>query len=51
MLEKVKETVAEALDYINGLKQINEAILEDITHTNRMILDKGKEQIKKLRKN
>ena len=40
-----------AQDYINGLKQINEAILEDITHTNRMILDKGKEQIKKLRKN
>ena len=37
-----------AQDYINGLKQINEAILEDITHTNRMILDKGKEQIKKL---
>ena len=37
-----------AQDYINGLKQINEAILEDITHTNRMILDKGKEQIKNL---
>lgn len=40
-----------AQDYINGLKQINESIMEDITHTNRMILDKGKEQIKKLRKN
>lgn len=40
-----------AQDYINGLKQINEAIMEDITHTNRRILDKGKEQIKKLRKN
>lgn len=40
-----------AQDYINGLKQINEAIMEDITHTNRRILDKGKEQIKRLRKN
>ena len=40
-----------AQDYINGLKQINESIMEDITHTNRMILDKGKEQIKRLRKN
>lgn len=37
-----------AQDYINGLKQINEAIVEDITHKNKMILDKGKEQIKKL---
>lgn len=37
-----------AQDYINGLKQINESIMEDITHTNRMILDKGKEQIKNL---
>ena len=39
-----------AQDYINGLKQINEAIVEDIAHKNKMILDKSKEQIKKLTK-
>lgn len=39
-----------AQDYINGLKQINEAFVEDITHTNKKILSKGKEQIKKLTK-
>lgn len=37
-----------AQDYINGLKQINEAIMDDITHKNKMIIDKGKEQIKRL---
>ena len=39
-----------AQDYVNGLKQINEAIVEDIAHKNKMILDKSKEQIKKLTK-
>lgn len=39
-----------AQDYINGLKQINEAIVEDFTQKNKMIFDKGKEQIKKLSK-
>ena len=39
-----------AQDYINGLKQINEAIVGDIATKNKMILDKGKEQIKKLTK-
>ncbi|WP_346713465.1 diacylglycerol kinase family protein [Mediterranea massiliensis] len=39
-----------AQDYINGLKQLNEAFVEDISHKNRTILDKGKEQIKKLAK-
>ncbi len=39
-----------AQDYINGLKQLNESIVEDISQRNRMILDKGKEQIKKLTK-
>lgn len=39
-----------AQDYINGLKQINDAIVEDIAQTNRRLFDKGKEQIKKLRK-
>lgn len=37
-------------EYINGLKQKNEALVEDIAHKNKMILDKGKEQIKKLAK-
>ncbi len=39
-----------AQDYINGLKQINDALLEDLAQKNRLILDKGKEQIKKLTK-
>lgn len=39
-----------AQDYINGLKQINETLVEDITHKNKMIIDMGKEQIKKLTK-
>lgn len=39
-----------AQDYINGLKQLNEAFVEDISQKNRLILDKGKEQIKKLKK-
>ena len=39
-----------AQDYINGLKQLNETIVEDISHRNRIILDKGKEHIKKLTK-
>lgn len=39
-----------AQDYINGLKQLNEVFVEDISHKNRTILDKGKEQIKKLAK-
>lgn len=39
-----------AQDYINGLKQINEALVEDLASKNKMILDKGKEQFKKLTK-
>lgn len=39
-----------AQEYINGLKQINDAIVEDIAHKNRMILDKGKRQINRLKK-
>lgn len=39
-----------AQDYINGLKQINETFVGDITHKNKMILNKSKEQIKKLTK-
>ncbi len=48
-----KETVSvlqRAQDYINGLKQINEAFVEDIAYKNKKILNKGKEQIKKLTK-
>ena len=39
-----------AQDYINGLKQINDAFVVDIAHKNKMILDKGKRQFKKLTK-
>ena len=39
-----------AQDYINGLKQINDAFVEDLTYKNKMIIDKGKERIKKLTK-
>ena len=37
-----------AQDYINGLKQLNETIFEDIAQTNKALLGKGKNQIKKL---
>lgn len=37
-----------AQDYLSGLKQINDAIVEDIAQTNRRLIDKGKEQIKKI---
>lgn len=51
VVEKSPSNVLQrAQDYINGLKQINDTIVEDIAHTNKMILDKGKEQIKKLTK-
>lgn len=39
-----------AQDYINGLKQINDSFVEDIAHTNRRILVRGREQFKKLTK-
>ena len=39
-----------AQDYISGLKQINDAIVEDIAQTNRRLFDKGRDQIKKLTK-
>jgi YegS/Rv2252/BmrU family lipid kinase len=37
-----------AQDYINGLKQLNEAFMEDISNKNKEILQKGKKQIKRL---
>lgn len=37
-----------AQNYFNDLKQINESIVEDIASQNKRILDKGKEQIRKL---
>ncbi|WP_300814190.1 diacylglycerol kinase family protein [uncultured Bacteroides sp.] len=37
-----------AQDYINGLKQLNENIVEDFSHKNREILDKGRERFKRL---
>ncbi len=39
-----------AQEYINGLKHLNDIIVDDIAQRNRMIFDKGKEQIKKLTK-
>lgn len=39
-----------AQDYINGLKQINEALREDWTNKNKAMLDKGREQLKRLTK-
>ena len=39
-----------AQDYINGLKQINESWVEDITLRHKQILDKGKRQFKLLMK-
>lgn len=37
-----------AQDYINGLKQLNEAFVEDLSHKNREILDKGRERFRRL---
>lgn len=51
--EKRKDTsnvLSKASDYFNGLKMINEAIVEDITQRNRVIMNKNKELIKKLTK-
>ena len=39
-----------AQDYINGLKQLNDSILDDISQRNKLILDKGRRQFKKLAK-
>ncbi len=48
--EKDTNVLQRAQDYINGLKQINDSFVEDIAHKNKMILDKGKRQFKKLTK-
>lgn len=37
-----------AQDYINGLRQLNEAFVDDFTQRHKVILDKGKRRIKKL---
>ncbi len=42
--------LARAQYYINGLKQLNETIVEDIATKNKAMLDRGKEQIRKLKK-
>lgn len=48
---KQKENVlTKATDYFNILKMINEEIVGDIAHKNKMILNKNKELIKKLTK-
>ncbi|WP_321331588.1 diacylglycerol kinase family protein [uncultured Bacteroides sp.] len=43
MLQKAQE-------YVNGLRQINDSFVEDISHKNRMIINKNKELLKKLTK-
>ena len=48
--KEASNVLQRAQDYINGLKQLNEIFVEDITQKNKMIIDKGKEQIKKLTK-
>lgn len=40
-----------AQEYVNGIKLINEAIVEDIAHKNKVILKKNKQLIQKLTKN
>lgn len=39
-----------AQEYVNGIRLINEAIVEDITHKNKEILNRNKQLIKKLTK-
>ena len=39
-----------AQEYVNGIKLINEAIVEDIAHKNKVILKKNKQLIQKLTK-
>ena len=45
----IANVLQRAQDYINGLKQLNESIMDDISQRNKLILDKGKRQFKKLR--
>lgn len=40
-----------AQDYINGLKQLNESLVDDIVAKNRMILSRGKERLRKISSN
>ena len=39
-----------AQEYVNGIKLMNEAIVEDIAHKNKVILKKNKQLIQKLTK-
>lgn len=51
VVEKSNSNVLQrAQDYINGLKQLNEAIVDDIAQTNKKILSKGKAQIRRLKR-
>ncbi|MCI1647645.1 MAG: diacylglycerol kinase family lipid kinase [Bacteroides sp.] len=49
-VEKSSNMFQKAHVYINDLKLFNEAIVDDISQKNKLILNKGKEQIKKLTK-
>lgn len=42
--------LTKASDYFNGLKMINEAIVEDLAHKNKMLFSKNKRFIKRLTK-
>lgn len=42
--------LTKASDYFNGLKMINEAIVEDLAYKNKMLFSKNKKMIKKLTK-
>ena len=51
--KEVKEglnVLQKAQEYVNGLKQLNDSIFEDITAKNRTLLNKNKELLKKLTK-
>ena len=44
----ISTVLQRAQDYINGLKQLNETWREDLALKNKAMLDRGKEQIKRL---
>lgn len=46
---KELNVLQKASDYISGLKPIGDAIVEDWTHKNRLLLDKNKALIKKIK--
>lgn len=47
--EKETNVLQKASDYISGLKPISDAIVEDLTNRNRLLLDRNKAFIKRLK--